>query len=885
MRLRSIAVGMAVGALVPAIAFAGTSVFQSSFTATAASNATGMALGDYDHDGALDVVTCNAGTGGNQLTVMIGFLACAGGSNNGNVCTQSSDCAGAMCLQDGTLNLAASIDLMSFPAGLVQGKFDNDQIDDLIIAKANDDSIQFVKGTGDSNFFMPSVNLLPAGHSPVGLAAADLDGDGHLDLVAANEGSSDTSPGAVTVLKGDGMGGFTLVEQNDPTKPGMSIDSLPTDIGTSEVAIGKIDANPTLDVLALNTRANTISVFNSDGHFALTPHGSIPTMGAPQDMVLVDLNGDSKLDLVLAATNNDAVTVQLGNGDGTFGTAQSYPVGTAPTRVSVADMNGDHILDIVSANSRSGDMTVLLATAPGVFGPGRTFVADAEPQTVGLGDYTGDGLLDVVSATQGGDSPTVAVLRNLGNGALHAVEDLAAGASPSGLAVADVDNDGWPDLVVAGQGGTVMVFPSGPSGLRLPAELNVGGRPVAVAAADLNGDGIPDIATVDGQNGGISVIMSQGGGHYAAPAVYLNPTGQGAGGIAVGDFNGDGRPDLAVSLVAADRHCQGGTHPGNSCSQDIDCGTGGICTAPGMASVLLQQANGSFGTFKSTGVDETPIGIAAIDANCDGKDDLLVANLASSTVSVLRSNGDGSFALVQTLPQTVVGDDPIAIAVADFNGDGVPDFAVTNTVAPQSAPNVHVFAGNCTGPFAQVPGFGQVRAGSLASALVARDFTGDGKVDLAVVSQTDNSVVLLVGNGDGTLQPLGSDGVSRMPIAVAAGDFNLDGLYDAVSANSDPSANNVSLLTNCVRELYCDPFGNPGPPGKAALRGDGNGDGLRSAADLVAVAAEVMDGDGFQVEGISGGSFSASAGVDANGDGRVDGQDRVAVAHRIFGGA
>jgi hypothetical protein len=225
--------------------------------------------------------------------------------------------------------------------------------------------------------------------------------------------------------------------------------------------------------------------------------------------------------------------------------------------------------------------------------------------------------------------------------------------------------------------------------------------------------------------------------------------------------------------------------------------------------------------------------------------------------------------------------------VADFDRDGVSDLVVTNTVAPGSTANVHVFHGSCTSPFfAPVTALGgQVHVGSLASAVVARDFTGDQIVDVAVVSQTDNNVQILRGVGDGTLRPAGSDSVSRMPVALAAGDFDSDGRYDAVSANSDPSANNVSVLSNCVRDVGCDPFGRPGPPGTAALRGDGNGDGIRSAADLVAVGLEVADGDGDRVEDIGHGDIETSPGADANGDGLVNAQDRLAVAHRIFGGA
>jgi hypothetical protein len=231
-----------------------------------------------------------------------------------------------------------------------------------------------------------------------------------------------------------------------------------------------------------------------------------------------------------------------------------------------------------------------------------------------------------------------------------------------------------------------------------------------------------------------------------------------------------------------------------------------VCRAPGNAAILLQQANGDFGPARNTPVEETPIGIAVVNSNCDDKDDLLVANLAGSSVVVLESNGDGNFTTVQTLGVAQVGTNPIAVAVADFNQDGVDDFAVANTVAPLGSSNVHLFKGQCTGPFAAFGGTG-IRIGELANSLVARDFTGDQIVDLAVISQTSNQVCLLVGVGDGRMTRVGfgsCDEVSRMPIAIAAGDFDADGRYDAVSANNDPSANNVSVLSNCIRDEGCD---------------------------------------------------------------------------------
>lgn len=831
MRAQMVVVGLAL-AVMPAAAMASSGLFRSAYTEVNAANATGVVAGDFDGSGTVDVATSNAGTGGNDVNVLIGF-------------------------SDGTLTNFSKISVNSFPSGLLLADFDGDEVGDLIVALGNDNAVTFMKGRGDQDFFDPPSQQTSVGTGPIGLGSADLDGDGARDLVVVNEGS-DSSPGTVSILHGLGDGGFSLILQDDPANPGETIPALPADLGARAVALGNIDGDPALDLVVVNSRANALTLYSGDGEGFFVPRGTLSTGASPQDVALVDLNGDGKLDLVIAEANEDAVAVRFGNGDATFAAATALTVGTSPTRVAVADIDGNDTPDIVVSNTRSGDLSILRGDGQGGFAPARHFVADAEPQAIVLADMNDDGLLDPVAATQGGESgPSVAVLTNRGDGVMQAVEDVAAGNGPSALAAGDVTDDGLPDLLVTGDSGSVLVLPALSGGGFGPGTtVNVGGRALGLIVVDLNGDDRPDIAAVDNQNNRVSVAFATAANGFGATQLY--PVAEGPGSITAGDFNDDGRPDLAVSAIGP----------------------------PGRVSVLLQQANGTFANARSTLLDgeETPLGIAALDANCDGRDDLVVANQASNTVSVLRSNGDGTFALAQTLPSSVVGQGPIAVASADFDRDGTADFAVSNSVVPLNSPSVRAFRGDCgSGTFTAI---GTAKAGNVVTAIVARDFTGDQIVDIGLVNQTDNGVRIVSGKGDGTFNaPYSPDQVSRMPIAVAAADFDADGRYDAASANSDPSANNVSVLSNCARDPGCDPF-RPGPPGSAARRGDGNNDGLRSAADLVAVAAEVMDGDGYAVEAIAGGSVSGVApGADANGDGLVNSQDRRAVAHRIFSGA
>ncbi len=184
-------------------------------------------------------------------------------------------------------------------------------------------------------------------------------------------------------------------------------------------------------------------------------------------------------------------------------------------------------------------------------------------------------------------------------------------------------------------------------------------------------------------------------------------TGLGLSSMAVGDFNGDGKPDLVVANVDSDT-----------------------------VSVLLGNGDGTFQTAQNFGAGRGPRSVAVGDFNGDGKLDLAVANFYSNNVSVLLGNGDGTF---QAARNFAVGNGPYSVAVGDFNGDGVQDLAVANF----NSNNVSVLPGNGDGTFQAAVNFG---AGVFPSSVAVGDFNGDGLQDLAVANQGSNNVSVLINN-------------------------------------------------------------------------------------------------------------------------------------------
>ena len=345
----------------------------------------------------------------------------------------------------------------------------------------------------------------------------------------------------------------------------------------------------------------------------------------PASVAVGDFNRDGVPDVAVANYGSNTVSVLLGNGDGTFQPALTLAADANPEFVAVSDFNRDGVPDLVVACSGSNSVSVFLGNGDGTFQPARNFAANGG-QSVAVGDFNGDGVQDLAVADYNLNnvpgSDTVSVLLGNGGGTFQPARTFAtAGMNPVTVAVGDFNGDGRPDLAVTNSAntssgavpGNVSVLLGNGDGTFQPARtLNVGITPAFVAVRDFNGDGRQDLAVANFRSNTVSVLLGNGDGTFLAARNFA--AGAGPLSFAVGDFNGDGVSDLAVANF--DFNIQG----------------------PNTVSVLLGNPDGTFQAPLSFGAGTNPDSVAVGDFNGDGLQDLAVANFNSNTVSVLINN-------------------------------------------------------------------------------------------------------------------------------------------------------------------------------------------------------------------------------------------------------
>ncbi|MGA2589316.1 MAG: VCBS repeat-containing protein [Bryobacteraceae bacterium] len=609
-----------------------------------------------------------------------------------------------------------------------------------------------------------------------------------------------------------------------------------------------------------------------------TVGGTFGTRG-PYPGLTADLNHDGYDDFVTVDQTAGTVVVVLGGSKG-FQTPRSFPGIQQPRSIAVGDFNNDGNLDIVVVGSSIG---LLLGTGTGSFGP-PIVISNSTARYVAVGDFNGDGKLDLALAAELSNQVLVA----LGNGDGTFGRFVSTTVkSPWALYPGTFHNNGLSDLLLIG-GGVFLLTSNGDGTFRQGPPIGTGAWGLAVA--DMNRDGNQDFVSIAGPGTQVQVWLGDGKGNFAA-AAHVSPEGNDAYYVAAADVNGDGIPDVVTANLDASVSILLGNGDGTlqrNYSYKANSGTvwvgvgayfgadradlaalnslGNSIQAP-TVSLLRNDGSGHFPGLQnipfpnqaSTGGFSTPVAFALADMNQDGNLDLVAADpnpsgTSAASISILPGSGKGAFGrpiAVVPVPAGALG--PV---VADFNGDGKPDFAVNTSfglaVGLQQTAGTYQVVTTYAGP------------GTL---IWAGDLNGDGFADLVMLYA--HEVYVLLGNGDGTFQTATEAYYGANYVAVA--DFNNDGKPDlAANGSSGP----VVLLGNGD--------GTFGPPiqlqgytgGYPIAIGDFNNDGNQ---DLVTVGSGILVflGDGH-------GGFRAlppqpfqiipaqMTAVDLNGDGHLD---------------
>ena len=548
---------------------------------------------------------------------------------------------------------------------------------------------------------------------------------------------------------------------------------LPVDSVTSN-STGDFNGDGLVDLAVANDAGISI-LLNEFGDFPTNVFSSLAVSG-PQHLLAEDFDSDGNLDLAFELPNGQ-IGVSLGNGDGTLSTVIVSPVGAELYSIAAADFNGDGQLDLAAPALNLQEVRILLGNGDGSFSSGSILSGSLDYRALELTvlDFDDDGNLDLAWRSRFSDD-SILVFGD-GTGDFDGIQNIFVGSGHLGLAAEDTDGDGVSDLAIATTAGRRINVVFGNSdrsfdNRQLSNQVH-GGTVRNLSFSDIDLDGIADLTFSSFSD--FNVLAGRGDGRFVDVFEYqIGSTDE------LADFNND---DGALDVYRAF---------GSTGRTALNNGDG---TFPQRVSVFTQRE---------------PAAVLSADFDRDGISDLLIFGTNffhpfSDGVFVFRGQADGNFEEVDTgIARTLLNSG----ATGDFNGDGLPDFALTQVFSDTPGP-LTVFLGNGDLTFTISH---STHVGNRPLDTQSGDFDGDGILDLATCNRDSQDVSILFGSGDGTFSPTQSILVNE-PIELSIADFNNDG-RDDLAVQKGAAERSISILLSEPNGSFTEQtvFNVPGEP-------------------------------------------------------------------------
>ncbi len=362
---------------VPHAVLAQNLVFTPVLSAPVGGHPEGLAVGDFNEDGWLDIATSNSES--DDISLLLG---------NGN----------------GTFRSVYSFGVGTTPMFLATGDLDRDGTLDLAVAEAGDNRVSVLLGKGNGVFDQPVP--YPSGHGPTSISLGDIDGDDDLDMVVVNSGRFGYYPPfSWSVLLNQGQGDFVLAQRFEEQKQkGL----FPTGVSLADLNGDDLpDVTVTWSQPSWRTPDGHVSVFQNQGRGRLTPWRTIPAGFTLSAVTQTDVDDDGDLDLLVTSVFTDSVNMLMQLSPGRYTKPAYLDVGFGPVMLACEDLDGDGNLDLIVANRTSQSASILLGRGDGSFQPAGHYAVGAVPTAMGIEDFNDDGLPDIVTANSGSDDVSV----------------------------------------------------------------------------------------------------------------------------------------------------------------------------------------------------------------------------------------------------------------------------------------------------------------------------------------------------------------------------------------------------------------------------------------------------------------------------------------------